>query len=83
VAGELARYFGHVTETRPVVYGRYPFSIGVLQAPENFMPVGMASQAGRTDDGLALWRLSVNGADVPGPWAIVDRRFVAVERGLA
>jgi hypothetical protein len=75
VAVKLAQYFAHVTDMGPVRYGRYPFSIGVLQAADNFMPFGMASQAGRTEDGLALWRLSENGADVPGRWVIVDREF--------
>ena len=47
----------------------------------NVMPIGMANQAGRTEDGVALWRLSVNGADVPGEWMIVvgEFRFVEVD----
>ena len=42
------------------------------------MPIGIASAIGRTDRGLAVWA-AVHGADVPGRWVIVDRRFVAVE----
>jgi len=42
------------------------------------MPIGIASVIGRTEGGLAVWGLCVHGADVPGRWVIVDRRFVAV-----
>jgi hypothetical protein len=83
VAVELAPYFAHVTDMGPVRYGRYPFSIGVLQAPDNSMPVGMASQAGWTEDGLALWRLCVHGAELPERRVIIDWRAVAVEGATA
>ena len=43
------------------------------------MPIGMAFGTGRTEDGLKVWKLDVHGADVPGRWVIIDRRFVAVE----
>ena len=39
------------------------------------MPIGMASQCGRTDDGLAVWRLTVHGVGVPSRWIIVNREF--------
>ncbi len=42
------------------------------------MPIGMALGSGRTDDGLAIWRLIVRGAEVPGRWIIVDREFQPV-----
>jgi len=70
---------GH--EAEPVRYSRLPFSIGVLEAPDNFMPIGMAFSTGRTEDGLKVWKLHVHGADVPGRWVIIDRQFVAVEGG--
>jgi len=43
------------------------------------MPIGMASPTGRTEAVLEVWRLHVHGADVPGRWVIIDRRFVAVD----
>ena len=43
------------------------------------MPVGMASEIGRTEGGLAVWRLNVHDADVPGRWVILDGRFVPLE----
>jgi hypothetical protein len=30
------------------------------------MPIGMAFGVGRTDDGMAVWRLTVHDADMPG-----------------
>jgi hypothetical protein len=35
----------------------------------------MPFEAGWTQAGLAVWRLTVNDADVPGWWIIVDREF--------
>jgi len=43
------------------------------------MPIGIAAAIGRTEGGPAVWGLRIRGADVPGRWAIIDRRFVAVE----
>jgi len=39
------------------------------------MPIGMASFVGRDPADLAVWRLTVEGDDVPGRWIIVDREF--------
>ncbi len=52
-----------------------PFAIGVLKAPDNFMPVGMAFEVGRTDEGLEAWRLVLHCAEVPGRLVIVDQEF--------
>jgi hypothetical protein len=43
----------------------------------------MASEIGRTAGGLAVWGLHLHGADVPGRWVIIDRRFVPVENASA
>jgi hypothetical protein len=43
------------------------------------MPIGMASQIGRTEGGLGVWRQSIHGAAVPGRWVIVGREFGAVD----
>jgi hypothetical protein len=76
-------YFTNISAMGPVRYGQLPGSIGVLEALDKPMPIGMASQTGRTEGGLAVWRLHVHGADVPGRWVIIDRRFVAVENASA
>jgi hypothetical protein len=43
------------------------------------MPTGQPSGAGYDADGAALWRLIVHGVKIPGRWAIIDRRFVALD----
>jgi hypothetical protein len=76
----MVRYFANITAAGPVRSGQYPFAIGVLESPEEPMPIGMAFGLGQTDDGLALWQLVVHGADVPGRFVIVNREFRQVER---
>jgi hypothetical protein len=36
----------------------------------------MAFGAGRTAEGLAVFRLSIGKVELPGRWLCVDRRFV-------
>ena len=72
-------YFTNASASGPIRYGQLPGSIGVLEALDKPMPIGMASAIGRTEGGLAVWSLNVDGADVPGRWVIVDGRFVPVE----
>jgi hypothetical protein len=43
------------------------------------MPIGTAYGAGWTEGGLAVWQLTIDGADVPGRWVIIDGRFVPLE----
>jgi hypothetical protein len=43
------------------------------------MPIGRAFAVGWTDGGLAVGRLTVRGADVPGRWVTIDREFRLVE----
>ena len=76
-------FFTNISAMGPVRYGQLPGSIGVLEALDKSMPIGIASEIGRTADGLAVWRLTVHGAEVPGRWVIIDRRFVAVENAPA
>ena len=66
-------------EAKPLRYGQLLDAIGVLEAPDNHMPIGMAFGTGRTEDGLKVWKPHVHGADVPGRWVIIDRQFVPVE----
>ena len=76
----MSRYFAHISAAGPVRYRQVPGAIGVLDDPKNSMPIGMAMCKGWDRDGLAVWRLTVRGADVPGRWIIVDREFQPVER---
>jgi hypothetical protein len=60
----------------PARYRDTPPAVGVLEAIDKPMPIGTAVEAGWTEDGVALWRLTVQGVVVPGRWSIVDRRFI-------
>jgi hypothetical protein len=76
----MGHCFANITAADPVRSGQFPFAIGVLESPDKPMPIGMAFGVGGTDEGLELWQLVVNGADVPGRWVIVNREFRQVER---
>jgi hypothetical protein len=57
-----------------------PFGlITVRPSSFSYHSIGMASEIGRTKGGLAVWGLYVHGADAPGRWLIINRRFVGVE----
>ena len=62
-----------------------PGSVGVLESPDTFMPIGQAHSFRWSDDGLAVWRLNVRGHELPGEFIIIDREFrpVALESGQA
>jgi hypothetical protein len=71
---------GAASPQHPLVrYGKILGSIGVLEDPVKPIPVGMANCTGWGAAGLAIWRLTVDDADVPGRWIIIDRRFVPAE----
>jgi len=69
------RYFPHISQSGPVRYGDVPGSIGVLEPPDQFMPVGEAHGVTWNQAGLAVWRLILGKAEVPGRWVIIDRQF--------
>ena len=70
------RYFTNVGPDRgPVLAGTVPGAIDVLEAPDQPIPVGLALRAGRDAAGIAVWRLVVHNATVPGRWIVVDREF--------
>jgi hypothetical protein len=75
----MCRDFAHISGAGPVRYGRFPGSIEVLDSPDHPMPIGTAYEAGWTEDGLPVWRLAIEGDDLPGRWVIVDREFRPVE----
>ena len=75
----IVRCFAPICRAGSVCYRQAPESIGVLEAPDHPMPVGMALCTGWDGDGLAVWRLTIKGGEVPGRWIIVDREFRPVE----
>jgi hypothetical protein len=70
------RYFAHAGPDRgPLLYGTVPGTIGVLEAPDMLMPIGMAQCAGWDGSGRALWQLTVHDEDSSGLWVVIDREF--------
>jgi hypothetical protein len=53
-------------------------AIGVLRARDYPWRIGMAVCSGRGKGGVALWKLTVRGVEVPGRWVVVDREFIPV-----
>jgi hypothetical protein len=70
-AAQRTRYFTNITTKGKVRYGKFPFAISVLEAPDNYIPIGIADSVTSTDAGLAEWRVSVEDTDVPGLFVIV------------
>jgi hypothetical protein len=60
---------------RPLRYGEVPGAIGVLEALDNPMPVGMALCVGWDPAGLAVWTLTVHGDGLPGRRLVIDGQF--------
>jgi len=71
----MTRYFAHISQKGPVRYGEVPGSIGVLEAFDNFMPIGEAHCVTWDENGLAVWTLRIGKQEIPGRWIIVDREF--------
>jgi hypothetical protein len=70
-------YFANVGPARgPARYRDTPPAVGVLEALDKPMPIGMATEAGWTEDGVALWCLTVQGVALTGRWSIMNRRFI-------
>jgi hypothetical protein len=59
-------------------YGKVPGTLGVLEAPDNPMPIGIAFPIGWTAEGRALSRLVIGSEEIPGLWVCRARRFVLV-----
>jgi hypothetical protein len=78
----MPTYFTNVgPKAGPILRRHGRGDIGVLGSPDNKMPIAMALGAGRTDDGIAIWRMTVRGAEVPGRWIVVDWEFWPVGSG--
>jgi hypothetical protein len=74
---ETLVYYASIGPTRgPALYRDTPPTTGVLESPGIESPVGTATEAGWTENGVALWRLIVNGTALPGRWAIEGRQFI-------
>jgi hypothetical protein len=59
----------------PLLAPHDPAALAVLRAPGDRSPIGSAVLAGSTDGGIALWKLTVRGAEIPGRWIVLGREF--------
>jgi hypothetical protein len=81
------RYFTNVgpdrgpvlKDTVPGAKDTVPGAIDVLEALDKPVPIGRALCTGRDATGIAVWRLVVHNATVPGRWIVVDREFQPAE----
>jgi hypothetical protein len=73
------RLFTHIGVVGPVRSGQLPDSIGVHEALDQPMPIGIANSVGRDAAALALWRLTIRKVKLPGRWIINDREFRTVQ----
>jgi hypothetical protein len=76
----MDRYFSNTgPNIGPYLYHNAPAAIDVLALPGGPMPIGRARPATWVDASVALWKLTIRGAELPGLWVVVDREFRPVE----
>jgi hypothetical protein len=68
-------YFANLSRAGPVKFRDVPGSIGVLEAPNNLMPIGQALCVTWDENGLAVWTFTIGGQPIAGRWVIIDREF--------
>jgi hypothetical protein len=68
-------YHANIIPRGPIRYRDVPGSIGVLEAPDQFMPIGQAHCKTWDENGLGVWVLTIGGQVIPGRWVIIDREF--------
>jgi len=76
-ADAVRPYFTNAGPTSgPVKYldGIGPFD--VFNGPQEQLPVGTAKCIDRDDGNVAVWTLTVGGSEMPGRWAIIDRKVL-------
>jgi hypothetical protein len=71
-------YFTNISTNGKVRYGKLPFAVTVLESRDTYKLFGMAFSAKATDDGLAVWRLTVHGEKVRGRFVIIDGKFIEI-----
>jgi hypothetical protein len=69
-------YFADVRAPGPIRHDQAAYTIFITSSPDRLKQIGVAIQVGFMEDGVALWRLRIDGDQIPGLWTIMDRRFV-------
>lgn len=68
-------FFAHISHKGKIRYGDVPGSIGVLEAPNQFMPIGEAHCLTWDENEPAVWTLRNGKEETPGRWIVTDREF--------
>jgi hypothetical protein len=69
-------YFANVgPKSGPILWRDHYGTIGVLASRHDPRPIGRAREVGWGPGGVALWKLTVRGVEVPGRWMVVSREF--------
>jgi hypothetical protein len=70
-------YFtNHAPKSGPLLWRDGLGAIDVLRAPDDRSPIGRAKPVGRSEGGIALWVLTVDGAAPRGQWIVLGREFL-------
>jgi hypothetical protein len=81
--GEDMPYYTNIgPRSGPILQRDNYGKIDVRAAPDDRTAIGTASPIGATVGGVATWRLTVGGAEIPGIWIVLGREFRPVRWGL-
>jgi hypothetical protein len=73
-------YFANIGPlSGPILERHRLVAVGVLRAPGDRTPVGLALADGRDDDDVEVRALTVQGIELPGRFIVVDREFRPAE----
>jgi hypothetical protein len=74
------QYFAGTNRSIGIHYDSTYWMISVNGPLANSQQIGEAAVVEITPNGVAIWRLHVNGAEVPGRWVVSDGRFISAEK---
>jgi hypothetical protein len=75
-------YFADAIIDKCIRWGQSPILIGVIESPNDRVPIGIAREVRETDAKASVWSISIHGVAVPGSFTVVDGEFVPIEAGL-
>jgi hypothetical protein len=73
----MTMYFtNNAPKSGPLLWRYDLAAIDVLRGPDDRSPIGRANPVGRSEGGIALWKLTVDGAALRGQWIVLGREFL-------
>jgi hypothetical protein len=79
--GEITYFTNLGPQSGPILWRDHEGAIGVPASRDEPTPIGMALSAGWTEGGIAIRRLKVHDAAVPGRRIVVRREFRPAQEG--